>query len=200
MTSCREGFTHTGFAVGGLLTYSQITLGSRLGQACLDVILGQFREVAQDLLVCPTGRETTDHICDGDSHMADTRTATPLAGLDRDDVLVFHGARLTLFFAQGQRAETSPAASAFWVSLVPIPWPRNCGNSPTPKTPRCAWLGLLIGVTSHQPTTLPSVETATNCGWPRLILSRTNVRVASIGGASRNARYRRSRDTLSRTR
>src|SRR4051794_22110554 len=51
-----------------------------------------------------------------------------------------------------------------------------------PSTPRCARLGLSSGVTSHQPTTSPAADTATNCGEPRLILSRTEVRVASIGG------------------
>jgi hypothetical protein len=58
--------------------------------------------------VCPTGREPTDHIRDGDPHMADARTATALARLDRDDVLVFHGASLTLFSREGSAQRHLP--------------------------------------------------------------------------------------------
>jgi hypothetical protein len=47
--------------------------------------------------MCLAGRKPAKHIRDGDPHVADARTATPLAGLDCDDVLVFHGANLASF-------------------------------------------------------------------------------------------------------
>jgi hypothetical protein len=47
--------------------------------------------------MCVAGREPAEHISDGDPHVADARTATALARLDRNDVLIFHGADIASF-------------------------------------------------------------------------------------------------------
>jgi hypothetical protein len=72
--SCR-GCDQTPFAVGGK------------GQASPDVVLGQLREVVEDLRMGLAGGEPTQHIRNRNPHVADARTTASLARLDGDDVL-----------------------------------------------------------------------------------------------------------------
>ena len=65
-----------------------------------------------------------------------------------------------------------------------------------PRVPLCCCVERGRTATSHHPTTLPSAS-ATRCGAPPAMLSRTYFRVSASGGASSSARYLRSRATLS---
>jgi hypothetical protein len=69
---------------------SPLTVGG-IRQASPDVVLGQFRKVVEDLLMGLTNGEPTENVRDRNSHVADAGTATALAWLDGNDVLVIHG-------------------------------------------------------------------------------------------------------------
>jgi hypothetical protein len=65
--------------------------------------------------MCVAGREPAEHIRDGDPHVADARTATTLARLNRNDVLVLHRANIALFLR-----ERSASADQLELSLLHI--------------------------------------------------------------------------------
>src|SRR6185437_3277797 len=65
-----------------------LTVGRQAGS---NIVLGQFREVAKDLLVGLAGRQPTEHVRDRNPHVADARPAAALTRFDGNDVLVVHG-------------------------------------------------------------------------------------------------------------
>ena len=73
-----DGELHA-FTVGGV------------SKAGLNVFAGQIRKVRKNLLRRHSGREVFEHIVGGDSQPSNTRLATALSGLNRDDVTVVHG-------------------------------------------------------------------------------------------------------------
>jgi hypothetical protein len=59
--------------------------------------------------MCLAGREPAEHVRDGDPHVANARTAAALTGLDRNDVLIIHGANLASFWRE--RSSVPPGVS-----------------------------------------------------------------------------------------
>ena len=62
------------------------TIGGE-GEARLDVLTGQPREIGGNLVLSQPGSGILQHILDGDAQPPDARLAAALAGFRRDDVL-----------------------------------------------------------------------------------------------------------------
>jgi hypothetical protein len=123
---------------------------SRKGQAGTNVFLGKVREIAQHLLVGHAGSKPAENIIDRDAQAADAGFATPLAGLDGDDVLVTHGWTVVLSRADVKRPDNWGVPS-FGIAVVGAgSCPRFCttgrGREAAPTGP------------GSQLETLPTIE------------------------------------------
>ena len=62
----------------------------RVSEAGPNIVLGQFGEIGQDLLMGLAGGKPTEYIRNRNPHVADAGTAAALTGVDRNDVLILH--------------------------------------------------------------------------------------------------------------